>query len=317
MNERSVKSAIALTILALVLIGLCEGCPRTTSSGKRDVASKKIVARVGGAPVYEGDVNRRLLAAYGEIDRTTLPATRWQMMVEAATDSEILDRLLLRAARAEGMVVSNDAVDGLVQKSRQQLGEQNFAKMLNERKASETEFRAFLEERELIEQYKAKLFRGITVDQKALRGYFSGHAKDFAMSDSARIEVIVTPARETADDLYGKWKGGESFDSLSEKAGIVDGQPAARRLRFTPYDAMPPEIGPKVKAAANGTILPPVESGKRFYVVRVLEKRTARPMTFEEAKEDVRRALMAKKQQDILEQWQEKEREKVKVEYVR
>lgn len=313
---------IKLFFCARVLIVLCaavlvSGCQPSGSAKGLDQASNKVVARVDGAPVYEGEVHRRMLAAFGELDRSKLPPTRWQMMVEAATESEIMEKLLLRAVVAGGMDVPQGDIDNALRKTKEQLGDKNFKKMLKDRKATEEQFRTFLKERELIERYKAKLLGGIVVDAKAVRSYYEGHKKDFAAVDSARIEVIMAANREEAEELHRKWSAGATFDALAREAGTIDGQPAARRLRFTPYDAMPAAIGPKVKEAAKGAILPPAESGGKFYVVRVLEKRPGGPMTFEQAKDEVRQALLVKKQQEVLEQWYEDEAKKVKIEYVR
>ncbi|MGE5892978.1 MAG: peptidyl-prolyl cis-trans isomerase [bacterium] len=311
-RREAFKAFLCLCAAVSILTLSC----KSTNESKPGVNSKKVVAKVNGEPVYEGDVVRRIRAVYGDVEKTKIEHTKWQMMVEAATDSEIIDRLIIQTARKEGLKVSPDGVDEVMKRSREQMGEENFRSMLHERQATEEGFRKFLEERELIAQYKKKLFSAINLDEKTLREYYEGHRDNFIEPESVLLEVITVADKEKADEVFQRWGKGEDFEKLSEAYSTKEGEHAGRKLRWMPYDAMPMDLQPKVREGKRGEILSPIQSSGKYYVIKILDKRAEKKLSYDEAKDRVREMLTAKRQQDIIEKLYEEEKEKAKIEYV-
>lgn len=306
----------SVCLLSFFLIIGCTNADKADIKGL-DITSKKIIATVDGKPIYEGDVFRRIKAVYGNVERSALPLTRWQMMIEAATETEIIETLLLKAATEEGMTVSSTELDSALAKSKEIMGEKNFKDMLKERNVTEQEFRTFLEERELIDAYKTKLFSTISIDNSAAKDYYEGHKDKFMMKDSARLEIMVIDDQQKATDIYKRWKEGETFDALSEVYSKTEKQTVGRRLRFTPYDVMPIEIQPRVREGNAGDILGPIQSDGTFYVIKILEKRIEGVMEYEQAHEMVRESLRMSKEQKVLDEWYASQIHTVTIEYVK
>ena len=187
--QRSLIGNTVFLLIAILVLFLSTGCPRSDKG--LDVNSKKVLVTVNGEPIREGDVNRRILAAHGKIDKKTLPPNRLQMMREAATETEIIDRLILQAAAAEGMTVPDSEIDAALERTREMTGERNFKKMLKERRVSEKEFRNFLRNRQIIDQYKDTLFSTVTLDAQQVRNYYTGHKKHFTAPDLVRLELFA------------------------------------------------------------------------------------------------------------------------------
>jgi len=165
------KKLMTCTAILMVIVG----CKKAEEKEARpDMKSKKVLARVDGDPVYEDEIVRRIKVAHGVADNSTVDPNQWQRMFQAGLKSEIVDRLLLKAANSEGMVADWEGVDQLLDRSKTMLGNEKFQDMLNKRNSTEEEYREFLGKRSLIKKYREKLFAGITVDEDAMKGFSLG-----------------------------------------------------------------------------------------------------------------------------------------------
>ena len=315
----SVKIKFFLATLLLALVAILVACTQDSEDPKSAKAvpdAKIIVARVNGEPVYEADVLKRMRAAHGgDIEEVKKDPNRWQMLMDVATETEVMDQLLLQSARADGMTVPVEEARELLTRSKEMAGELAFSEMLAARDADEEAFQDFLVERELIDQYKDKLFTGLAVDEDVLRNYYEGHADTFAEPDSVRLEVFTFGGRETAEKIYARWQGGESFDSIA-KAYHDEAEQVGRRTRWMPISAVPNELQSKVTAADTGAILEPVQVFDTFYVVRVVEKRGIRIQDFEEVKDEIGKTILTLRQNKALDEWYKLSSQEAKIEYV-
>lgn len=301
-----------LSVAALLGSGIANSAQPEAEEAAPD--AKVVVARVNGAPVYQADVLRRLRAVHGGDIETAKPdPNRWQMLLEVATQSEITDKLLLQAAVAEGMTVSDDEAQALLERTSKTMGKRAFEEMSKKRGAA---LQDFLVERELINRYKEKLFSGIGVEKDVLKEYYRGHKEGFAEPAQARLEVFTFGVRETAEKIHARWQGGESFDTISE-AYLAEGERVGRRTRWMPIDAVPVELRARVSGADAGTILEPAPIADKFYVVRVIEKQEARRRGFDEVKEEIRETILDLRKSKALDEWYQAASRKAKIEYVR
>ena len=153
-------------------------------------------------------------AAYGgDVEEAETDPNRWQMLQDVATETEVMDELLLQTAVADGMTVFDEEARVLLDRTREVTGD-GFGKMLEERGANEEAFRDFLVERELINRYKEKLFAGVAINESALQEYYKGHAETFTETDQVRLEILTFVVGETAEKMNERWTGVESFDSI-------------------------------------------------------------------------------------------------------
>ena len=317
MSVKRKFSLLALFLAVAVAPVACTPEPDKTKVEGPVPDAKVVVARVNGEPLYQSDVLRRMYAAHGsDIDEVKVDSNRWQMLEDVATESEIMDELLLQSAVADGMKVSAEKARELLDRTRDTTGDHAFGKMLKERRASEEELRNFLVQRELINRYKDKLFSGlVVVDEDALRKYYQGHREAFTEPDQVRLEVFTLGVHETAEKIYSHWKDGESFDSMAEKY-MSEGEQVGRRTRWMPIGAVPVELQSKVAGADAGTILEPEQIADSFYVVRVVEKVGARTRGYEEVKDEIGQTILNLRKNKALDEWYKTASRKVQIEYV-
>lgn len=314
----SVKIKFFLSAFLLAITAILWACAPDSDNPKADgrVAEVKvIVARVNGEPIYKSDVLRRMSAAYeGDIEELKSDPNRWQMLQDVATESEVMDLLLLQTAVAEGMMVSDEDAQGLLDRTKELAGAQAFAEMHKERDVNEEAFRNFLVKRELILRYKNKLFEIVTVNEDALEEYYEGHKETFVDPPQVRLEIFTFGVRKTAEGIYKLWKDGDSFEAISAKYKN-EAENVGRRTRWMPIDAIPVELQSKVAKADVGTIIEPEQISNKFYVVRIIDKMESRTRRFEEVKAEINETILNLRKNKVLDDWYKNAIQGAKIEY--
>jgi len=311
-----IKFFLSIFFLAIVIIlWACAPDSDKSKAGDRFAAEKDIVARVNSEPIYKSDVLRRMHAAYGgDIEELKSDQNRWQMLKDVATESEIMDLLLLQTAVTEGMMVSEDDAQGLLERTKELAGPQAFAEMLKERAVDEGAFRDFLMKRELIQRYKNKLFEKIIVNDDALEEYYEGHKETFVNPPQVRLEILTFGVLKTAEEIYKFWKDGNSFEDISSRYQ-KEGENVGRRTRWMPIDAIPDELQSKVAKADVGTIIEPEQISNKFYVVRIVDKMESRTLRFEEVKAEISETILNLRKNKVIDDWYKNATQGAKIEY--
>lgn len=285
-------------------------------SSKLDINSKEIVARINNEPIYLGDVYRRIEATFGNINKKEINEDRWKMIFETAFESELIDKLLLMEARKEKLSVSPEVIKNKLEAVKNSMGEENFKRMLKKRRANEDDFIRFLEERELIEIYKSRLFDQIEIDDKTLREYYEGHKREYIEPEKVRLEVIRVDDEKISEEIFRRWRGGENFEKLSEEYKSKGKDKIAWRLRPVPLKELPEEIAYHIKNGGDGEVLAPIRSGDMIYIIKILEKIPSKQLDFEKVKEKIRQLLISRKEQLKIEEWYQSKLKDITIEYL-
>jgi parvulin-like peptidyl-prolyl isomerase len=280
----------AFFVLCLFFVILMLSC--TSSREEIGESHKKIIARVDGEPVFESDVIRRIKVSHREVDQSKVGQERWQRMLDEATETEIIEKLLLKEALSKGIETDKEEVDSFFNSTREMLGEEGFQQMLKKRSSTKQEYREYLKERNLIKKYKEKLFKNLTVDDKTLETYFERHRESFKKPESVSLEVVTVDSAETADKIFEKAKKDKDLEKLAAEYSTDDKRVIFRRTKLVPYEAIPLDMKLLIKEAEVGDIVKPAHVGQQVKIYKILDKRSEYLQTFEEVKEDLRESFL-------------------------
>jgi foldase protein PrsA len=267
-----------------------------------------VIVTVDGDPVTRGDILRRIRSAKGDIDPSKMDPDTWQGIVQTATKSEIIDKLLLKAARSENMDIDPEKLDVSINKARDILGIQY---------ATEQEFKEYVKEKMLIEKYKLKLFENITVEDTEVKAFYEANKDTLAMPERVHLEFLITDNKVDADALYKRIKGGEDFEKVVRDNDNNEIKSLERGLRWSTYGAMPTEIQPKLKEGKTDDILKPFLSNDKYYIMKILEKRPAGNAGFDEVKDRIRERLRREKETKAILSWYESRVQEANIEYIK
>ena len=306
-----------IILLAVALFTL-PAQPADITSRRPTLASSPesaVLARVNGEPITERMVLRRLQAVHGDVEPYRQDANRWQRMLEAGVEAGIRDRLLLQSAIAEKLQVSEQEVQEARARSRRLLGEDRFQSMLEKRGASEADYDAFLRERLLIDKYKAKLFKGISVDEETLHSYYDGHQELFTQPRRAHLVSVLLGNPEAAREFLTALKSIDDDGTLPGKQDDNVGPAESVQHRWVVIDDLPPEFRAQLETAKAGDVLEPVEEAGQTRIIRVLAIEEARPLSFDEARDGLEARFLRRRQESQLDDWFAQASKQASIEY--
>jgi peptidyl-prolyl cis-trans isomerase C len=241
--------------------------PATSPAAVPAVDPSKVVARVNGVEITEGD-----LAIAAEDPGLQMPNVPDEQKRELLTGYMI--DLKLGAKAAEAAKVGSGA---------------DFTRKL-----------AYNRDKTLLDAYlddTAK--KAVTPD--AARKLYEETVKSVPAEQEVRARHILVENEDEAKAIATRVKGGEDFAKV---AGEVSKDPGSKTdggdLGFFTKDRM---VEPFAEAAFKlepGQISDPVKSQFGWHVIRVEEKRTKPAPTFEETKDQVETYLGRKAQQDLI-----------------
>jgi len=291
----------------LMLPGVADGAEGARGHG----ASGDLIVKVDGEPVTRGDVLRRVRAAKGNIEPSTMDPEEWRRIVATATKSEIVDRLLLKAALAGGMKIDSEKLERSVGDMKEELGEARFRQVLDMRSATEEEFREFIRQRMLMEKYKAALFKDASIAEDAVKK----HLGSYSLPARASLEIMVLEDGESSGAALERLRNGEEFATVAAAYGSGGRNSSEGGERTVSLDTLPADLQSRVRAARAGELLGPLKASDGTYIIRVGERWEAGPPDYDEISDGIRKELLEKEKLAILDAWYEAEKQKAVIEY--
>lgn len=311
---RPIICMVTLFVFLLIIIrGSLAGAENVRGHGNVD----EVIVKVDGSPVTRGDILRRILFAKGDIDPSKMDPDAWNGIVQTATKSAIIDRLFLKAARSENMEIEPEKLETFIHQSRERLGQDRFQKILGiQNAATEQDFKEAVMEKMLIEEYKSRLVKNISVENEEVKKYYEEIKDTLGRPDRVHLELLVIGKAVDADALFKRVKKGEDFEKVAREDGNNETSSIERRLTWIVYSTLPAEIQPKLKEGKTGDILEPFLMNDKYYILKMLEKRQAGNAGFDEVEQDIRRSFLRRKQEKIINEWYEAAKIKAKIEYI-
>jgi foldase protein PrsA len=242
--------------------------PAPTLGNSQD--GRPLAARVNGQPIFldvyekqvtqfEQALTQEGLKLEGEEGKTQLAQIR-----ENVISGLIKQALIEQAAKADGVVVTDEEVEATVEKSIAQ-GQEAFDKWLTDNNMTLDEFRAT----QRTELLTGKMIEYITTSVPNTAEQV--HAFHIRTSDAAKAQALL-------DQL----KAGANFADLARQAS-EDTATAANGgdLGWFPHDAplMPPQVLDAAFALQPGEISPVVKNDLGYDIIKVEAREANRPLT--------------------------------------
>jgi len=267
-------------------------------------ASAEIVARVNGAPITAESVNAVVKSVI--VERGDAPSSEEiAKLSDAALESLIDLELLYQAAVKQQIHVTDDEVQAEIARSKQRLGgDAAFAAALE--RSGLNQARLVYETRKtlMVERLMNQLTAGDKLDADAERRFYDENARAFQHGDEAHLRelaVRVGPtapqaerdkARQLATELHNQLRGGADFAQFAKTYG-VDAESAAHGgdRGFVARESMPAPLATAAFSLPIGQLSDVIEAPDGYHVIKVIERRPAGTLSFEEARPAVTQAM--------------------------
>jgi peptidyl-prolyl cis-trans isomerase C len=157
--------------------------------------------------------------------------------------------------------------------------------------------------------YADFVLKGVVVPEEDVKAAYERHRKDLMTPEKRRVAHIVVASEDEAKGLKKRLDAGESFADLAkEKSTDAESAKQGGDLGFVTEKQVPPDFK-AILALKEGEVGEPLKTKFGWHLVKITKIEAPRPLTFEEAKEDVKKRLTDDRNRAKRDVWVKKLRE--------
>jgi parvulin-like peptidyl-prolyl isomerase len=300
-KEAVLKRVIALALVLFAL--LVAGCQK-----------KKPVAVVEGEEISQKmfnlylDERSKMLASRGtEVDKDSLR--------QAVLEQLIAERLLVQGAKEKGIKVSDAEVDSGMDLIKKRVGAEQFEKGLKEGGLTEREYKAIIRDRMMIDAFVETFAPKEKIEEKEVKDFYDSNPDFFKRPETVQLRLIQVKDEEEANRIAKEMKEGNlDFDETAEKLK-AENRASVGNYGWADLGMLPPEMASALKEMKAGEYGGPFKGKGVYYLARIKDRKGARVVGLDEARDTIKQLLVAREQQQAVVDWldQRKKNAKIKV----
>lgn len=166
----------------------------------------------------------------------------------------------------------------------------------------EEEFKSQLEatKENVLKQYAInKLLSNIEVSNEEVEEFYNNQKANFKSQEKVRASHILVDTEEKAEDISREINDGLAFEEAAKKYSTCPSKENGGDLGEFTRGKMVPEFENAAFAMEEGEISEPVKSQFGYHIIKLISKKEAGTVPFEEIKGQIEKHLLALKQQEI------------------
>jgi hypothetical protein len=271
---------------------------------------EQIIARVNGEPVslQEFLVGFRQLRAQQDdpsLKSSSTPSPKMLDQLKTRALNEVIVVTLLRKeASKKQLRVAKEEVEGRLANWKDGYPPGGFEEMLRKQNTTEDFLKKRIEDQILVEKIAEVLFTSETrVSDEEMKAYYKDRQEDLVRPEKVHAYQIVVPTREEADKIRKDITSGKlTFESAARQHSLSPDAAKGGDLGF---------FGKNEKIAAFneafgltiGTISKPIQSRYGVHLLKVVERQPSKKLSFNDARNDIVKALKRVKEVKIYKEW--------------
>ncbi len=236
--------------------------------------NSKAVAMVNGEAISRKDYMKRLESSVGTNAMSQIISTA----------------LLEQQAEKLGVTVSEDLVNSEFEKIREELGSSTLQSLLNQYGMKEEALKDSVRLNLLAYEI---LTHDIVLDPAEVEKYFNDNKSYFDEPEKVQASHIMVATEEEAKEIKKLLEDGEDFAQLAKERSLdTNSAPYGGDLGFFSrgmYGST--EFDDAAFSLEIGEISDPVKREDVYHIIKVTDKKAAKPAVFEEVKADVERVM--------------------------
>lgn len=152
----------------------------------------------------------------------------------------------------------------------------------------------------LLKQYAlSKFINSVTVNEVEMKKFYNENKEMFLEPESVKASHILVKDEDTANKIISELDEGKKFEDAANEYSVCPSKDKGGDLGFFSKGRMVPEFEVAAFGLDKGEVTKtPVKSQFGYHIIKLTGKRDAMELTFNEAEEKVKSALMNKKQQE-------------------
>jgi len=247
-----------------------------------------VVATVNGEKIYKDEL-------FEALNRQAGSSTLEQLIIQ---------RLIAQEARSLGLQVSQEEVDGELDRFIETaLGgdHEKFKQFLDQYNISEDTLRWEIELDLLLRKIVEETM--LDIQEKDIQEYFEKNRDDFNVPEQVEARHILVETEEEAREILAQLRNGGDFVELAKKHSLDEASlENDANLGFFTREDMVEEFSNAAFDLEVGQLSEPVKTVYGYHIIEVLNRREAREVELEEVYDQVREVL---KESQIMEKREE------------
>jgi parvulin-like peptidyl-prolyl isomerase len=319
-------AACALLIASLAIVGLAT---QTAKVGG-------VVAEVNGHPISERELKRMLAdptmlkraqrrglqqrvasASEGSAQRDQLQEQSRHQLERIALRRLILVRLLLEEADRLELKVTDDDLANAHDAVRR--GFEDASSFAEWRKAldvaDDRSLADALRTELLVERVSAVLAKDVAVRPGEAEAYYRARKAEFTVPETVRLSIIETGDQTSTDQILQELKQpGADFAAVARQRSKGFRAEGGGDFGWVPIDRLQSQLRATVASMQPGQIGGPVRTEGGPVIVKLFDRRPARPRELAEVQGSIEQALLRARQREAMRDWLEEREKDAKVE---
>ena len=286
------RMALALAV-ATVFAASCSKKKDRAAAFPDSLAAEEVIATVNDEPITGDELKVLAYTASGMMDSTRSPSFNIRLL-----DQMIDRKLMAQEAKAAGVTIPDTIVTNVLdQFVRQFGGEQQVDQMLAPMGLTRDDFRNAIQRDLTIRKYvDEKITTSIVVADADIRAFYDQNPDMFAGQDSVHVRHIILLSHEGDQeqqkaDRLAQMKAirtravnGEDFAELARQYSQDNVAQQGGDLGYFPRGMMVKPFEDAAFGLKKGQISDVVETQFGLHLIKCVDKKSARPVPFEEAK---------------------------------
>ena len=307
--------ALKVKCFVACMVFLFLACSKPNAN--ESITDSTVVATVNGSEVTTEELRNEmevLLKQFRVKDEDDMTVEEKIILKTDGLNRIIKNKILRKEAILDNVYLSKDEYNEAFSEVKNGYLEDSFAKYLEvegiEFKEWDKKFRNNLLIKKLItERVNSKVF----LSDEQVKKYYDAHQEEFQMSEQVRSLHIMVGSEDEARSIQKQLKSGKNdFSVFAQKYSLGPEGPQGGDLGYFEVGQMPEEFDSVFKLKIN-SISEPIQTPYGYHLFKVVDKKPARQMSFEESRKTIHAQLLRKEESKAFDDWLVKLKDKSEI----
>ncbi len=247
---------------------------------------KSTILKIGDTLYSNADFEKYVRATLGE-DQEALTVVSLSRLFDNFVD----EKILLHAARAQNMVLTEKEKEDYLAKLSDELSTEDCDVSLDEGD------RDFLLERLLIEKYTYELVRNLEVQEEEIKGYYELHRRDFLQPERIKVSQILLETESKAIEILERVRNAdeEGFRKMARDESVGLEALKGGEMGVFEMGQLPFEMEKVIFSLQEGELSPVVKTSYGYHIFRADKRFNPKLISEEEASASIREKILNSK----------------------
>ena len=300
-------------LVVWVLLSACSNEPRSVEHAM----GSTVVAEVGSDEITVMDLRKEMKFVKSQLrvgDRKRLTSEELLVLKNKALNRIIRDTLLVQEAARNNIQLSRDEYDSALLEAKNGYQEKSFHRLLSIERIPAEEWESKFKNNLLIKKLiNIKANSRVPVGEGNLQRYYRDHPEEFQKGEQVRFLHIMVETKTEARDIRRQLKSGKKkFSVLAQEYSRSPEGAKGGDLGYLEAGELPVEFAGIFRLKSN-QISKVIHTSRGYHIFKVMDKKAARKMDFEESSKVIQRRFLREAQGKVFQEWLVKLKDKADI----